>query len=189
MGKESVIKITNKLCFAYFVRRVIWTQQFPAIRRRMSEFAIPPGRRSAAIAILRELRRLDDAIGVRNSGIARDVALLLYEHGGDGMSVSSMSARTKYSGPTIRLVLERLMAANAIGPGARRGKTQFYALTPSGLAGCDAYVAALTAFAEGQVRPAFSPAASPRPAANLQSGQSLPPARYAGAQPALAAAD
>ena len=156
--------------------------------RRLSEFAIPPGRRSAAIALLRELRRLDDAIGVRNSGIARDVALLLYEHGGEGMSVSSMSARTKYSGPTIRLVLDRLIAANAIGPGARRGKTQFYTLTPTGLAGCDAYVAALSAFAEGTGRTAFSPAATPRPAAGLQSGPLLPPARYAGAQPAQAGA-
>jgi len=87
----------------------------------MSDVAFAPARRAAAINLLRELRRLDDSIGVKNSGIARDVALLLYEHGGDGLSVAAISARTHYSGPTVRLVLERLMAAKAISLTIRRG--------------------------------------------------------------------
>jgi hypothetical protein len=132
---------------------------------------------------------LDDGIGVKNSGIARDVVLLLYEHGGDGLSVAVISARTRYSGPTVRLVLERLIAAKAIAPTARRGKTQLYGLTPRGIAGCDAYVAALVNFAEGGMRPTLSVAASPRPAGGLPSAPPPLPARYAAAQPARAAAE
>jgi DNA-binding transcriptional ArsR family regulator len=110
--------------------------------------AIPAGRRNAAITVLRHLRRVDQAVGVRHSGIARDVGLLLYEHAERGLSVNQISARTGYSGPTVRLVLERLMEAKAASAGMRQGKTQLYRLTGFGLASFDGYVLALCAFAE-----------------------------------------
>jgi DNA-binding transcriptional ArsR family regulator len=141
-------------------------------------------RRRAAIALLRELRRLDETTGVRHSGIARDVGLLLYEAGAAGLSVNRISAMTGYSGPTIRLVLERLAEATMLALGDRRGKTQFYRLTDEGIAGFDAYVGAVLDFAarlsaEGdRALPQDPPADRPRP-----------PIRYAGAQPAPAAAE
>ena len=145
-------------------------------------------RRAAAIALLRDLRRLDDGIGVKHSGIARDVALLLFEAGECGMSVNQISARTGYSGPTVRLVLDRLTDAKAIDLAGRHGKTQFYRLTPRGTAGCDAYVTALYSFAAthaGAVRPAGVPGTVPdRPA-----GLPHPPGRHAGGPPAHPAAE
>jgi DNA-binding transcriptional ArsR family regulator len=149
----------------------------------MSEMTGTPTRRAAAIALLRDLRRLDDGIGVKHSGIARDVALLLYEAGDSGMSVNQISARTGYSGPTIRLVLDRLTEAKAIAPAGRHGKTQFYRLTPRGNSGCDAYVAAVFSFAEAQSGGLSRPAA-PAPAPDRPAGLRLPPAPHAGAQPA-----
>ena len=111
-----------------------------------------PSRRGAALAVLRQLRRVDEAVGVRHSGIARDIGLLLYEHPERGLSVNQMCARTGYSGPTVRLVLDRLIEAKAAAPGLRQGKTQLYRLTPSGFAGFDGYVIALSAFAEEAAR-------------------------------------
>ena len=154
----------------------------------MSEMAAALSRRAAAIALLRDLRRLDDGIGVKHSGIARDVALLLFEAGEAGMSVLQISARTGYSGPTVRLVLDRLAEADATTAAGRHGKTQFYRLTPRGTAGCDAYVTALYAFAASQsdpVRLAGGPGTAPdRPA-----GPPRLPTRHAGAPPARPAAE
>jgi DNA-binding transcriptional ArsR family regulator len=155
----------------------------------MSEMAGPPTRRAAAIALLRDLRRLDDGIGVKHSGIARDVALLLYETGDSGMSVNQISARTGYSGPTVRLVLDRLTEAKAIAPAGRYGKTQFYRLTPRGNSGCDAYVAAVFSFAEAQsgaeaTSAVLSRPAAPAPAPDRPAGLRRPPGPHAGARPA-----
>jgi len=66
--------------------------------------------------------------------------------------VNQISARTGYSGPTVRLVLDRLIEAKTAGPGLRQGKTQLYRLTPAGLAGFEGYVLALSAFAEQVAR-------------------------------------
>ena len=146
----------------------------------MSDMAGCPTRRAAAIALLRDLRRLDDRIGVRHSGIARDVALLLFEAGDTGMSVNQISVRTGYSGPTVRLVLDRLTDAEATAAAERQGKTQFYRLTARGRAGCEGYVAAVLAFAEAQSG-GLSPAAAPAPAADPPAGRPPPPARHAAA--------
>jgi DNA-binding transcriptional ArsR family regulator len=150
---------------------------------------ITPGRRQAAIALLRKLRELDEAVGVRHSGIARDVGLLLYEHAERGLSVNQISTRTGYSGPTVRLVLDRLTEAKATCPGLRQGKTQLYRLTPLGLAGFDAYVLALSGFAEAiaarravpGAAAAVSGAAVPTPAPGPAADQQPPPARCAAA--------
>lgn len=139
---------------------------------------------AAALGVLRELRRIDDMTGVRHSGIARDIGLLLFESGPEGLSVNQIAAATGYSGPTIRLVLERLDEAAAIALGERRGKTQFYRLSARGQAGFQAYVEALLGFAAGLSGEADrgrrqDPPSDPPP----------PPGRYAGAPPARAAAE
>jgi hypothetical protein len=69
------------------------------------------------------LRRLGDAVGVRNGGIALDVGLLLYERVEAGLSVPQISAATRHSGPTVRLVLSRLVQSKAdhLRDAARRG--------------------------------------------------------------------
>jgi DNA-binding transcriptional ArsR family regulator len=154
----------------------------------MSEMATGPSRRAAAIKLLRDLRRVDDGIGVKHSGIARDVALLLFEAGDGGLSVNQITARAGYSGPTVRLVLDRLADAQAIAPAARRGKTQFYRLTPRGQEGCDAYVSALFAFAESQAC-TFSRAAASAPAPDRPAGRPHLPTRHAGAPPVPRAAE
>ncbi|MGG5820978.1 hypothetical protein [Falsiroseomonas sp. HW251] len=162
----------------------------------MIEKSGAPGRRAAAIAVLRDLRRLDDAIGIRHSGIARDVALLLFEAGEDGMSVNQISSRTGYSGPTVRLVLDRLTEASAIAAAQRIGKTQLYRLTPRGMAGCDAYVDALFAFAEAQATrqpegppPRVLSRAAPGPGPDRPEGRLRPPAPHAAAPRLPEAAD
>lgn len=161
----------------------------------MSEMSRAAPRRAAAVTLLRDLRRLDEAIGVRHSGIARDVALLLFEAGERGLSVNQICAQTGYSGPTVRLVIERLMEASAVAAGARVGKTRFYALTQRGVAGCDGYVNALFAFAEAQG--SASDAAAPRlitraasaPAPDRPADPPRPRARREGGPPLPAAAD
>jgi DNA-binding transcriptional ArsR family regulator len=141
-------------------------------------------RRRAAIALLRELRRLDERTGVRHSGIARYVGLLLYEAGASGLSVTQISAMTGYSGPTIRLVLERLAEASVLAPGERRGKTQFYRLTAEGTAGFDAYVGAVLGFATRLTAEGDRAPPADHPADRLH-----PPIRYGAARPARAAAE
>jgi DNA-binding transcriptional ArsR family regulator len=149
--------------------------------------AHPAPRRQAALRVLRELRRLDEEVGVKHSGIARDVGLLLYENGERGLAVNEVCARTGYSGPTVRLVLERLIEAKSVCPGGRQGKTQLYCLTPSGVAGFDAYVAALFGFAEAAG--ALSAAAAPATAPGPRSGPTPPRGPHAGAPPGQAAAE
>lgn len=164
------------------------SQEAATVRFDAPRSGHPAPRRQAALGLLREMRRLDEAVGVKHSGIARDVGLLLYEHGERGLSVNQVCARTGYSGPTVRLVLERLIEAKSACPGARQGKTQLYRLTPSGIAGFDRYVTALFAFAQtaaGGVSAAGAPATGQGPG----SGPTLPRARHAGEPPGQAAAD
>jgi DNA-binding transcriptional ArsR family regulator len=110
-------------------------------------------RRAGALRLLRTLREVDIRAGVRNSRIAFDVALLFFEAAkaeppGE-LSVDQIAATTGYSGPTVRLVLKRLLAAEVIAPGRRVGKTQLYAMTPKGVEGFDGYVEAILAFQAG----------------------------------------
>lgn len=147
-------------------------------------------RRDAAIGLLRHLRRLDEAIGVKHSGIARDVGLLLYEGGERGLSVNQISSKTGYSGPTVRLVLERLTESKSLALAGRIGKTQFYRLTPKGIAGFDGYVAAIWAFAaERGAQAAISAAGTPATAPDPPAGPTLPPGRYAALRPDRPAAE
>jgi DNA-binding transcriptional ArsR family regulator len=150
----------------------------------MPDTALLLAPRDSAIALLRELRRLSEPIGVRHSGIAFDVGLLLYERGEVGMAVGQITERTGYSGPTIRMVLARLMDADSVCVGRRVGRTRFYRLTPHGQAGYDAYIAATLGFAEraaatlGALRE-FSAAGAPGPGPDRPEGRQPPPARHA----------
>ena len=150
-------------------------------------------RRDAAITLLRRLRRHSEAVGVRNSGIALDVGLMLYEHGEDGLSVAEISAGSGYSGPTVRLVLARLIEAGAAGLGRRRARTRHYHLTAKGVADFDGYVHAVWHFAEamapaldGDAR-CLSAAAAPAPDRDRPAGPTPPQARYADAPSATMA--
>lgn len=100
-------------------------------------------RRRAALDVMGELRRLEKASGIENSRIALDIALLFFGVAGRSLSVKEMSAATGYSGPTIRLVLIRLISARMIEYGPQRGKTQFHRLSARGEAVMEEYVATL----------------------------------------------
>ena len=158
----------------------------------MSRLATADSRRDAVIKLMRELRRLDDGIGVKHSGIALDVGLLLYEIGECGLSVRSISAQTGYSGPTVRLVLTRLRRAGSLRVAAGAGKTQVYCITPQGRTGFDSYVETILAFAEriqAQDGRGLSAAAAPAPDQGPPGGPQPPQAPHAGAPPATAAPD
>jgi DNA-binding transcriptional ArsR family regulator len=116
----------------------------------MDHGSFDPDPRIAALGLLRALRAVDALAGVRNSRIAFDVALLFFEAAMEqppaSLSVDQIAATTGYSGPTVRLVLKRLLVAEVIVPGRRVGKTQLYGMTPKGVAGFDGYVEAIKAF-------------------------------------------
>ncbi|NKC31317.1 helix-turn-helix domain-containing protein [Falsiroseomonas selenitidurans] len=102
---------------------------------------------------MRDLRRIDVRAGVKNSRIAFDVAMLFYVEAVNqpdaALSVDQIAAASGYSGPTVRLVIKRLLGAEVIRPDRRVGKTQLYALTPEGYAGFDGYIAAILDFRQG----------------------------------------
>lgn len=109
-------------------------------------------RREAALALLRRLREVDQRVGVKNSRIAFDIALLFYEGTAGSpaaLSVDQIAALTGYSGPTVRLVLKRLMEGDTITTSRRVGKTQLYEMTPKGRSGFDEYVTAVLEFNAG----------------------------------------
>jgi DNA-binding transcriptional ArsR family regulator len=134
---------------------------------------------TSAVSLLRRLRRIDQEVGVRNSGIAFDVGLLLYEQELDAparhMSVDMITAKTAYSGPTVRLVLKRLIEAGAVEPTRRVGKTQLYGLTARGMAGFQRYIRAVLGFRAGM---ALSQEGGSEPGADPPGGPAPPPARY-----------
>jgi len=123
--------------------------------------------REAAITLLRRLRRQDMSCGVRNSGIAFDVLLFLYERTVSEppvhVSVDMLSATLGYSGPTIRLVLKRLSEAGEVEASRRVGKTQLYTLTRRGLLAAEAYIRAVLDF-RGETMPAAGVSAAADPA-------------------------
>ncbi len=132
----------------------------------------------AALDLLKRLRLIDARVGIKNSRIAFDVALLFYGAGlqgaglqgaglqgaglqgaglqgaGPALSVDQIADMTQYSGPTVRLVLKRLMNHGNVVSGRRLGKTQFYMLTAAGRAAFHEYIAALEAFRAGPAPPA-----------------------------------
>lgn len=150
---------------------------------------LPPGRRIAALALLRQMRCLDRAVGIRHSGIARDIGLLLYEHAGRSLTIKEISRKTGYTGPSVRLVLGRLVEVGVVAAMSQDSKVQIYRLTPKGLEGFDAYPRLLSAFVDAVAGRGLSAAAAPEPDRDPGADPQLPPGRYAGAQPARAAAD
>jgi hypothetical protein len=114
-----------------------------------------PQRRLGALALIRSLRRLDGGNGVKDSGIALDVGMLLFERDGTALSVKELCALSGYSGPTVRLVVNRLVRATMVAGAVRERRTVAYVLTPGGLAAFDAYVERIwqfgTAVARGEV--------------------------------------
>ena len=143
-----------------------------------------------AVALLRQLRRLGSQIGVRHSGIAFDIGMLLYERQvieGQPVSVDMLSAASGYSGPTVRLVLKRLVEAGAVEPARRLGKTQLYRLTAAGLRGFNGYVDAVLTFRDGAGAPEgawpFKAADGTGSPPNPPSGRSRLQDRYADVRP------
>lgn len=148
--------------------------------------------RQGALALLRMLRNLDQEIGVRHSGIALDVGLLLYERSGAALSVKEICALTRYSGPTVRLVMSRLAKAGMVGTVPHGGRTTAYALTEAGVAGFDGYIARIWEFglavAKGEM-PRFIAAAAVGPDRGRRSDRRSAQDRHEGAPPAREAAD
>jgi len=158
----------------------------------MADPRLTPTRRAAAIAHVRRLRELDMQIGIKHSGIALDIGMLFYERSDGTLCVQDVTAATGYSGPTVRLVLRRLQRAKALTLASRQGRTLFYVLTSQGLAGFDAYVGTICAFAESLPLLDAAPATAAEarvPGPDRPSGPPLPRARHAGVQPDRAAAD
>jgi hypothetical protein len=149
-------------------------------------------RRASAIALFRQLRALSQNNGVRHSGIAMDVGLFLFETGQTGLSVNDITARLGYSGPTVRLVIERLAQAGTVELGDRIGKTQLYRLSARGLASFEAYVDTVWRFVDdaGAGKSGrFSAAAAPEPSPDPRANRPRPRGRYGAGWPAQAAAD
>lgn len=140
--------------------------------------------RRAAVTLLRRLRQNDQETGVRHSGIAFDVGLKIFEASLEDpprpLSVDMIGAGTGYSGPTVRLVLKRLIEAGTVQPARRLGKTQLYAMTPVGGQRFQRYVDIALAFRAGRD---LSPATAPAPDGGPRSGPARPPGRHAGGRP------
>jgi DNA-binding MarR family transcriptional regulator len=123
----------------------------------MQEAGGLPRQDISALDLLKRLRQIDARVGIKNSRIAFDVALLFYEAGlreaTPALSVDQIADLTQYSGPTVRLVLKRLMGNGTVTSGRRLGKTQFYLLTEAGRAAFHEYITALEAFRAGTPPP------------------------------------
>ncbi len=109
--------------------------------------------RDRALRLLRALRVVDERAGVKNSRIAFDVALLFFEgtmaQPPRPISVDQIADATGYSGPTVRLVLKRLMDAGKVISSRRVGKTQLYEMTAEGRESFSGYVDTLEEFRAG----------------------------------------
>jgi hypothetical protein len=146
----------------------------------MHDFSPLPQRRLAALALIRTLRRLDGGNGVKDSGIALDVGMLLFERAGTALTVKELCALSGYSGPTVRLVMNRLARAAMVVGSVRERRTVAYVLTPKGLASFDAYVERIwefgTAVAQGEVERFVAAAGSDMPARAERRRRAPPPA-------------
>ena len=103
--------------------------------------------RTAALTLLRHLRRVDEECGAGKSRIAFDVALALFERDRpEEMSVDQLAEATGYSRPAIRLVLERSIKFGSVEARTKTGETRCYGLTDHGRDKFEGYVRALLAF-------------------------------------------
>jgi len=111
---------------------------------------------ATAIDLLKLMREIDTRAGVMNSRIAFDVALMFFEDTVQdedaAFSVGHIADRTHYSGPTVRLVLRRLIGTRTLTLGRRLGKTQFYRMTPQGRAAFHEYIDVMLAFRDSLTR-------------------------------------
>jgi DNA-binding MarR family transcriptional regulator len=149
-------------------------------------------RDAAAIGLLRRLRAFGDPMGIRHSGIAFDVAMMMFEENGTSRSVPEISQATGYTGPTIRLVLKRLTKAGSVVAENGPGRTRTYALTPEGRDGFRRYIAEVWAFADAAAMAGgarLNGAAGPAPARGRPSDPIPLPVRYAGVPPDREAAE
>jgi hypothetical protein len=150
-------------------------------------------RRLGALALIRSLRRLDGGNGVKDSGIALDVGMLLYERAGTALTVKELCALSGYSGPTVRLVMNRLVRAAMVAGSVRERRTVAYVLTPRGLSSFDAYVERIwefgTAVARGEVERFIAMAGSGMPLRTERRRRAPAPAPAPQAPPEREAAD
>jgi DNA-binding transcriptional ArsR family regulator len=103
----------------------------------------PEARRADAIEVLGRLRQLERGNGIENSRIALDVVLVLYESAGRGLAVREVAAVTGHSGPTVRLVLSRLISAGMVQVAEPQGKIVLYQLSEGGVRNMDLYMQTL----------------------------------------------
>lgn len=158
----------------------------------MPDSVIPPARRHVVIDHIRQVRILDQSIGVKHSGITLDIGLLFYEHLDGSLGVTEIASRTGYSRPTVRLVVRRMLRAKIIAQVAKEGRVVRFGLTPKGAAGFDELTRLYLDFATrcaAVPAEAVSPAAAPAPAPGPRSGRRPPRARHAGAPPDREAAE
>jgi hypothetical protein len=147
---------------------------------------LPSQRRDGALALIRSLRNIEMSIGVRHSGIALDVAMLMFERADRPLTVKEVCRLSGYSGPTVRLVITRLTSAGTVAAAGRIGRTTAYRLTPRGIAGLDAYVACIWDFAAAAARDdlaGFIAAAATIPVPGRRGGRTPLRARYADGPP------
>jgi hypothetical protein len=142
--------------------------------------------RLASLALVRALRALDQTNGVRHSGIALDVMLLLYERRGAALTVREVCHLTGYSGPTVRLVIHRLVQQKSVAAAGRAGRAVLYRLSERGAAAFDTYMDTIWAFgravAKGDLA-GFSAAAATIPVPDRRAGRRRPPDRREAAPP------
>jgi hypothetical protein len=142
--------------------------------------------RLAALSLVRALRSLDQTNGVRHSGIALDVILLLYERRGEALSVKEVCQLSGYSGPTARLVINRLVKDKSVATAGRAGRATLYRLSERGAAAFDIYMDTIWAFgravAKGDLA-SFTAAAATILVPDRRPGRRRPRARRAAAQP------
>jgi DNA-binding IclR family transcriptional regulator len=152
----------------------------------MPDFTPLTQRRLGALALIRTLRRLDGGNGVKDSGIALDVCMLLFERADTALTVKELCALSGYSGPTVRLVMNRLARAAMVAGSVRERRTVAYVLTPRGLASLEAYVERIwefgTAVARGEVDRFVAAVASDTPARADRRRRALAPARQEAAE-------
>lgn len=151
----------------------------------MDGSAAQADRRRASLALVRALRALDQGNGVRHSGIALDVMLLLYERRGEAATVKELCRLSGYSGPTVRLVIHRLLKEKSLAAVGRIGRTMRYSLSERGAAAFDIYVETIWAFGQAVARgdlAGFTAAAATIPVPDRRAGRPRPRVRRAGAR-------
>jgi hypothetical protein len=144
----------------------------------------------AALTLVRALRALDMGNGVKHSGIALDLALLLYERRGDALTVRELCRLSGYSGPTVRLVIHRLMKEKSVVAAGRNQRSVLYRLSDRGAADFDRYMDTIWSFGlavAGGDLAGFRAAAATIPVPDRRAGRRRPRARHAAAPPARAA--